>query len=97
VAQRVRSCRDVNSVFGWLLVTQRTANVTKTILNQCNSIFAMRTFDETGKEVLSNYIGRPYADLPTRYRRCRRGMLSKQWPLPCEGGAEGVGGVSDAR
>lgn len=47
---------------GCLLVTQRTANVTKTILNQCNTVFAMRTFDETGKEFLSNYIGKDYAD-----------------------------------
>ncbi len=47
---------------GCLLVTQRTANVTKTILNQCNTIFAMRTFDETAKEFLANYIGRDYTD-----------------------------------
>lgn len=47
---------------GCLLVTQRTANVTKTILNQCNSIFAMRTFDETGKDFLSNYIGKDYSN-----------------------------------
>jgi uncharacterized protein len=46
---------------GCLLITQRTANVTKTILNQCNTIFAMRTFDDTGKEFLSNYIGSDYA------------------------------------
>jgi len=46
---------------GCLVVTQRTANVTKTVLNQCNTVFAMRTFDETGKEFLSNYIGRDYA------------------------------------
>ena len=49
--------------FGCLLVTQRTANVTKTILNQCNTIFAMRTFDDTGKEFLSNYIGSEYAKI----------------------------------
>lgn len=47
---------------GCLLVTQRTANVTKTILNQCNTIFAMRTFDDTGKEFLSNYLGRSYSE-----------------------------------
>ena len=47
---------------GCLLITQRTANVTKTILNQCNTIFAMRTFDDTGKEFLSNYVGREYAE-----------------------------------
>ncbi|WP_018148469.1 helicase HerA domain-containing protein [Henriciella marina] len=46
---------------GCLLITQRTANVTKTILNQCNSIFAMRTFDDTGKDFLGNYIGSEYA------------------------------------
>jgi len=46
---------------GCLLIKQRTANVTKTILNQCNTIFAMRTFDETGKDFLSNYIGAEYA------------------------------------
>lgn len=48
---------------GCLLITQRTASVTKTILNQCNSIFAMRSFDDTGREFLSNYIGREYAGL----------------------------------
>jgi uncharacterized protein len=46
---------------GCLLITQRTANVTKTILNQCNTVFAMRTFDDTGKEFLSNYLGKEYA------------------------------------
>jgi hypothetical protein len=48
---------------GCLLITQRTANVTKTILNQCNSIFAMRTFDDTGKAFLANYIGQEYSDM----------------------------------
>jgi hypothetical protein len=56
---------------GCVLITQRTANVTKTILNQCNTIFAMRTFDETGKEFLSNYLGHDYANelssLPERH------------------------------
>ncbi|MCB2196769.1 MAG: DUF87 domain-containing protein [Bacteroidetes bacterium] len=47
---------------GCMLITQRTANVTKTILNQCNSIFAMRTFDDTGKNFISNYIGSEYSD-----------------------------------
>lgn len=48
---------------GCILITQRTANVTKTILNQCNTIFAMRTFDDTGKDFLSNYFGGDYATL----------------------------------
>lgn len=48
---------------GCLLITQRTANVTKTILNQCNTVFAMRTFDDTGKDFLGNYIGSDYASV----------------------------------
>jgi len=48
---------------GCIIVTQRTANVTKTILNQCNSVFAMRTFDSTGIEFLSNYIGKDYSSI----------------------------------
>jgi len=48
---------------GCILISQRTANVTKTILNQCNTIFAMRTFDDTAKGFLSNYIGSDYAEL----------------------------------
>lgn len=47
---------------GCMLITQRTANVTKTILNQCNTIFAMRTFDDTGKDFLGNHIGKDYAE-----------------------------------
>jgi hypothetical protein len=42
---------------GVMIVTQRTANVTKTILNQCHTVFSMRTFDATGMEFLSNHIG----------------------------------------
>jgi len=46
---------------GCLVVTQRTANVTKTILNQCNTVFALRVFDSTGMEFLRNYIGDDYS------------------------------------
>jgi hypothetical protein len=49
--------------FGCLLVTQRTASVTKTILNQCNTIFALRAFDATGTEFLRNYFGDEYSSL----------------------------------
>lgn len=47
---------------GSLVITQRTANVSKSILNQCNTIFALRVFDDTGKGFLENYIGSDYAD-----------------------------------
>lgn len=55
---------------GCILVTQRTANVTKSIFNQCNTIFAMRVFDDTGKSFLENYIGTDYSStLPTLEER----------------------------
>lgn len=55
---------------GSLVVTQRTANVSKSILNQCNTIFALRVFDDTGKGFLENYIGEDYSStLPTLEER----------------------------
>lgn len=47
---------------GSIIVTQRTANVTKTILNQCNTIFALQSFDQTGLDFLSNYMGVGYSN-----------------------------------
>jgi len=55
---------------GCFVITQRTANVSKSILNQCNTIFAMRVFDDTGKGFLENYIGTDYTNtLPTLEER----------------------------
>jgi hypothetical protein len=55
---------------GCLVITQRTANISKSILNQCNTIFALRIFDDTGKNFLENYIGNDYAStLPTLEER----------------------------
>jgi uncharacterized protein len=45
---------------GGMVITQRTANVTKSILNQCNTIFALRSYDATGIEFLKNFIGDDY-------------------------------------
>lgn len=55
---------------GSVVITQRTANISKSILNQCNTIFALRVFDDTGKQFLENYIGKDYSDvLPTLEER----------------------------
>lgn len=55
---------------GSMVITQRTANISKSILNQCNTIFAMRVFDDTGKQFLENYIGSDYSNLlPTLEER----------------------------
>jgi len=42
---------------GFIVIAQRTANVSKTILTQCNSIIAFQQFDRTGAEYLANYMG----------------------------------------
>ena len=56
---------------GALVISQRTANVTKTILNQCNTIFALQSFDQTGLDFLRNYMGTEYSEaistLPIRH------------------------------
>lgn len=55
---------------GSFVITQRTANISKSILNQCNTIFALRVFDDTWKQFLENYIGSDYSNiLPTLEER----------------------------
>lgn len=54
--------------FGSIVVTQRTANVTKSILNQCNTVFALRIYDQTGTEFLGNFIGGDYSRLLANLR-----------------------------
>jgi DNA helicase HerA-like ATPase len=42
---------------GFLVIAQRTANVSKTVLTQCNTVIAFQEFDRTSGEFLSNYFG----------------------------------------
>lgn len=42
---------------GLLVIAQRTANVSKTILTQCNTIISFKQFDNTSKEFLVNHFG----------------------------------------
>ena len=71
---------------GCLVITQRTANVTKTILSQYNTVFALRVFDATGMEFLRNYVGDDYANvlsaLETACRHIRARVLLLR-PSPC--------------
>jgi hypothetical protein len=48
---------------GCLVISQRTANVTKTILNQCNTIIGLQSFDQTGLDFLRNYMGAAYSSI----------------------------------
>jgi DNA helicase HerA-like ATPase len=42
---------------GFIVVAQRTANVSKTVLTQCNTIVAFQQFDKTSSGFLLNYMG----------------------------------------
>jgi DNA helicase HerA-like ATPase len=55
---------------GVMVITQRTANVIKSVLNQCNTIFAFQAYDETGFEFMRNYMGDHFVQaLPTLKKR----------------------------
>ncbi|PVX49222.1 hypothetical protein C7377_1866 [Balneicella halophila] len=47
---------------GLLVIAQRTANVSKTVLTQCNTIISFQEFDKTSSEFLSNYFGQGIAN-----------------------------------
>lgn len=42
---------------GLMVIAQRTANVSKTILTQCNTIISFQEFDKTSSDFLANYFG----------------------------------------
>lgn len=48
---------------GFIVIAQRTANVSKTVLTQCNSIVAFQEFDKTSFDFLSNYFGSAISDM----------------------------------
>jgi uncharacterized protein len=43
---------------GFIVIAQRTANVSKTVLTQCNTIISFQAFDQTSFGFLENYIGK---------------------------------------
>lgn len=45
---------------GLLVIAQRTANVSKTVLTQCNTMITFTSFDQTGIDFLSNIYGREH-------------------------------------
>lgn len=64
IAQIALQGRKYN--IGFLVIAQRTANVSKTVLTQCNSIISFQELDRTSSEFLSNYISEAFLDvLPT--------------------------------
>lgn len=64
IAQIALQGRKYN--IGFFVIAQRTANVSKTVLTQCNSIIVFQEFDKTSSDFLSNYLGTEYLKaLPT--------------------------------
>ncbi|WP_409271872.1 ATP-binding protein [Neobacillus sp. SCS-31] len=61
IAQIALQGRKYN--IGLLVIAQRTANVSKTILTQCNSIIAFQQFDKTSVDFLANYLGSDIATM----------------------------------
>jgi hypothetical protein len=48
---------------GLLVIAQRTANVSKTVLTQCNTIISFQEFDKTSSDFLANYFGQAIANI----------------------------------
>ncbi len=46
---------------GLMVIGQRTANISKTILTQCNTMICFQAFDDTNFNFLGNYIGKDLA------------------------------------
>ncbi|MCB5191803.1 DUF87 domain-containing protein [Methylobacillus arboreus] len=43
---------------GFMIIAQRTANVSKTILTQCNTVICFKAFDDTSFTFVGNHIGK---------------------------------------
>ncbi|WP_418791512.1 ATP-binding protein [Phosphitispora sp. TUW77] len=58
IAQIALQGRKYN--IGFIVIAQRTANVSKTVLTQCNSIISFQQLDKTSSDFLSNYMGNDF-------------------------------------
>lgn len=48
---------------GLLVIGQRSANISKTVLTQCNTVISFKAFDDTSFGFLANYIGKDLVSL----------------------------------
>lgn len=64
IAQIALQGRKYN--IGFIIIAQRTANVSKTVLTQCNSVIVFQELDKTTSDFLANYMGKSFVEiLPT--------------------------------
>ena len=54
---------------GFIVIAQRTANVSKTVLTQCNTVICFQAFDDTSFNFLGNYIGAELANILPHLKR----------------------------
>jgi len=54
---------------GFLVIAQRTANVSKTVLTQCNTVICFQAFDETSFAFLGNYVGKEMVQILPNLKR----------------------------
>lgn len=68
IAQIALQGRKYN--IGFIVIAQRTANVSKTVLTQCNSVIVFQELDRTTSDFLTNYMGKSFVEiLPTLKNR----------------------------
>lgn len=54
---------------GLLLISQRTATVSKNVLSQCNTIISFMSYDSTGLELLRGFYGEQALEIPSMVSR----------------------------
>ncbi len=62
---------------GFFIIAQRTANVSKTVLTQCNSIICFQAFDETSYRFLENHLGSQMVKALPRLQRFHAIVVGK--------------------
>jgi len=62
---------------GLLVIAQRTATVSKTVLTQCNTMITLNCFDETSLGFLGNVYGRAHTDVIANLPRLHAVVFGK--------------------
>ncbi len=61
IAQIALQGRKYN--IGFIVITQRTENVSKTVLTQCNLVIVFQKLDKTTSDFLANYMGKSFVEI----------------------------------
>lgn len=62
---------------GFIIIAQRTANVSKTVLTQCNSLICFQAFDETSFRFLENHLGKEMTAAVPRLKKYHAVVVGK--------------------